>query len=114
MPDISAVLSAAVTSARVVTWTGLSSADSGLAHSPAGHGAIAGSVQVEGTFGGATVTLQASNDGINWETISDVQGNAISFTAAGIAEFSSAAVYIRPNSTGGTADDVNVTLAMRG
>lgn len=75
---------------------------------------IAGSVQVVGTFGGATVVLQASNDNSNWVTMKDVTGTDISFTSAGMVEFSTAASYIRVSSSGGTGDDVDVTVSLRG
>jgi hypothetical protein len=38
------------------------------------------SVQVEGTFGSATITIEGSNDGTNWETLRDPQGVALTFT----------------------------------
>lgn len=100
--------------AKVWTWTGVSTADTATEVEPGGQEAIAASVQMEGTWGSATVVLQGSNDGTNWATLKDLSGSDISFTADGMADFSSAALFIRPSSSGGTADDVNVTLAMRG
>jgi hypothetical protein len=41
-------------------------------------------------------------------------GTAITFTAAGFTEFSTAALFIKPTSTGGTADNVTVTVVLRG
>jgi hypothetical protein len=75
---------------------------------------LAGSVQVTGTFGSATIALQVSNDGTNFVTLKDGSGVAITFTAAGMAEFSTAARYIKPTSSGGTADNVTVTIVLRG
>lgn len=72
-----------------------------------------GSVQFEGTFGGATVVLQVSNDATNWHTVSDVFGNDVSVTAAAIKEISTGALYVRPSISGGTSDAVDVTLVMR-
>jgi P pilus assembly chaperone PapD len=71
-------------------------------------------VQVTGTFGGATIALQVSNDGTNYATLKDGTGTTITFTSAGMAEFSTAALYIKPSSSGGTADDVTVTVVLRG
>jgi hypothetical protein len=75
--------------------------------------AYRGSVQVTGTFGSSTVIMQASNDGTNYFPLKDLQGTAISFTSAGGAEFSTSAAYIRPSSSGGTSDSVNVTVVLR-
>ncbi|MFP5511104.1 MAG: hypothetical protein ACLGIP_18445 [Alphaproteobacteria bacterium] len=68
------------------------------------------SVQVGGTFGGATVALQGSNDGVTYTTLMDAAGSPLSFTAAGYAEFSSAAAFIKPSISGGTGDSINVTV----
>ena len=97
-----------------ITWTGLSTADTATAVAPAGAVPICGFVQITGTFGGATIVLQGSNDNSNWATLKDTSGTAISVTAAGAADFSTAAAYIRPSSSGGAGDDVNVVVVMRG
>lgn len=68
------------------------------------------SVQVGGTIGGATVALQGSNDGVTYTTLKDVTGSPLSFAAAGYAEFSSAAAFIKPLISGGTGDSINVTV----
>lgn len=36
------------------------------------------SVQFAGTFGTSTVAIEGSNDGTNWATLNDAQGNALS------------------------------------
>jgi hypothetical protein len=103
-----------ISTARIVNWLGAATADTITEYAiPEEYGAI-GCVQVDGTFGGATVALQVSNDGTTWAALNDVSGNAISVTAAGFAEFSTAAVYIRPAISGGTSDSINVRLAFRG
>jgi hypothetical protein len=71
------------------------------------------SVQVEGTFGAATVTIQGSNDGTNWETLRDPQGVALSFTSAGLKQILETTLYIRPVSSGGTGTALTVTLVGR-
>jgi len=95
-------------------WETLTEADSAEAAELNSLSGLAGSVQVTGTFGGATVTLQSSNDGTNFATMKDPAGNDISMTSAGMSEFSTAARYIRPSATGGTAQDVDVTVIARG
>ena len=80
----------------------------------AGQAAVAGCVQIDGTFGGATVGLQASNDGVTYFDIKDLGGTVISTTSAALFEFTTAAVYLRPVVTGGAANAVDVTLVLRG
>lgn len=73
-----------------------------------------GTAQISGTFGGATVSLQFSNDGSTWFTASDTLGNSISTTANALYEISTAAAYVRATISGGTGDSVNVILVFRG
>jgi hypothetical protein len=75
---------------------------------------LAASVQVVGDFGGATLVLQVSNDGTNWVTARDMFGAAVSFTATGYAELTLSAAYIRPSVSGGTEDDIDVIVVLRG
>ena len=56
----------------------------------------------------ATVVLQGSNDGITYATLKDPSGANLSFTAAGYAEFSSGAAFIKPSISGGTGDSLNI------
>jgi hypothetical protein len=95
-------------------WTDYSTADTATPVKVQNMQGLAGSVQVTGTFGGATIALQVSNDGTNFSTLKDGTGTAITFTAAGTAEFSTAALFVKPTSTGGTADNVTVTVILRG
>jgi len=68
------------------------------------------SVQVTGTFGGATCTIQASNDGSNWVTATDQAGAAVTFTSAGLKHVYTKAAFIRPLLSGGSGSDLDVTL----
>ncbi len=79
-----------------------------------GQRALAGAVQFSGTFGGATVVLEGSNDGITYFTLRDLQGNSISATAAAYVEFTTSAAYIRPRASGGTGDSLTATATLRG
>lgn len=73
------------------------------------------SVQITGTFGDNTVVLQGSNDGTNWVTLSDPQGNAISKTAAAIEAVLEYTRMVRPTCTAtGTGTDLVVTMIVRG
>lgn len=95
------------------TWSGVATANTMTGLILSGLGPAVGSVQATGTFGGSTVTLQGSCDGTNYFTLKDTAGTAISFTAAGGADFSTAVAFIRPASSGGTGDNVNVTVVIR-
>lgn len=98
-----------------VIWEGLTTAGSpGTSFKLTAQSALAGCVQVIGTFGGATVTLKGSNDGTNWVTLKDLQGNDVSFTATGMVEFTTSAAYIRADAAGGTGDNIDVLVTLRG
>jgi hypothetical protein len=73
------------------------------------------SVQVSGTFGaGGTVVVQGSNNGTNYHTLTDPQGNALSFTAAGLEQITEVVKFIRPSVTAGDGTtSLTVTIAAR-
>lgn len=96
----------------IVLWETMGNADTGTTINLAG--ASDRSVQIAGTFGGATVTLQGSNDGTNWATLTDPQGNGIAKTSAAIEQVSEITRYIRAITSGGTGTDVDVTLLVKG
>jgi hypothetical protein len=98
-----------------VIWSGLTTAASpGAAFKIVSQAALAGCAQFTGTFGGATVIMQGSNDGTNWFTLKDLTGTNVSATAAGAFEFTTSAVYIRASASGGTGDSIDVVVALRG
>lgn len=70
-------------------------------------------VQVTGTFGGATLTIQGSNDGTNWATLNNAQGTAATFTAAGLKQIVELPRYVRPLLSGGSGSTLAVSLIMR-
>jgi hypothetical protein len=71
-------------------------------------------VQVEGTFGGASIALKGSNDATNYHTLTDPQGNALSFTAGGLETVMELPYYIKPTITGGDGTtSLNITLSGR-
>ena len=76
-------------------------------------GASDKTVQVDGTFSSVTVVLQGSNDGISWFTLTDPQGNNISFTAAGMETVMENPRFVRPSTSGGSSASVNVRLLCR-
>ncbi len=77
-------------------------------------GASDRTVQFIGTFGGATVLLEGTLDGTNWFTLTDGQGNAISFTAAGGEFVAENTLFIRPRlSVAGSGAAITVFLLSR-
>jgi hypothetical protein len=99
---------------RRAAWTGMATGDDGA---PIDWSAFADrSVQVFGTFGGAAVALQGSNDltnPTNWNALTDLQGNAINFTTAGLEQISESTCWVRPVVTGGAASGITVQMLLR-
>ena len=100
-------------SSRLIAWTGGATAD--------GSGSAVelpewadNCVHIIGTIGGATVTIEGSNDGTNWITLNH-PGGALSFTslAAALKQVLERPRYIRPTITGGAATGIGVYLVMR-
>ena len=75
-------------------------------------GATDRTVQVTGTFGGTTITLQGSLEETptNWFTLTDPLGNDVTFSAAGAVTIMENATWIRPSESGGSSVSVEVTL----
>jgi len=96
--------------AVLYTWTGLLNGDTGTPVEVPGHADK--TAQIEGTFGaGGTCVIQGSNDGTNYQSLTDPQGNAISKTAAAIEMVEEHTRYIRPNITAGDGTtSLTVTL----
>jgi len=71
-------------------------------------------VQVSGTFGGATVIIQGSNDNSTWFTLNDNTGAALSFVANGLKVMLENPSYIRPVSSGGAGSTIVVIVSGSG
>jgi hypothetical protein len=97
-----------------VTWADIVTGDTITAFPVAAQAAVAGAVQFGGTFGGATIGLQVSNDGVTYFDMKDLSGTTISATSAAMFEFTTAAMYIRPVIASGSANAVDVTVVLRG
>lgn len=76
--------------------------------------ALGGCIQAVGTWGSATLTLQKSANGTDWVDVKDLDGTTIAMTADGMAEFTTAAPYLRLTISGGTGDDINVWVSVAG
>lgn len=74
-----------------------------------------GSVQIEGTIGGATTTIKGTNEATptNWEIITDPQGNDIVKTTADLEQMTEIAYWLRPEVTGGAGAAITVTMTLR-
>ena len=69
-------------------------------------------VDVIGTFGGATVTLQGSMDDSTWSTMVDSTGTNLAFTAASTLKLiRDNPLFIRAITSGGTGTDIDVIIA---
>lgn len=99
--------------ALMFTWTPLTNANvDGSAIT--GHEYGDRTVQVTGTFNGATAVMQGSNDGSTWASMTDPQGNALSFAAAGLEQVMETPRYTRVlTSGGGGSQSLTVTLFCR-
>lgn len=94
----------------MVSWTPLAGTDVGAAiEMPSKSDRT---VQILGTFDSATVVLQGSLNGTDWQTLTDPQGNAISKTAAAIEAVSEAVRYMRPSVSGGGGSCALTVLVM--
>jgi hypothetical protein len=71
------------------------------------------SMQVEGTFGGASVTITGSNDGVNYRTLTDPLGSPLVITSPDIVQVLEAVRYTRPETSGGTGVAVTVSMFIR-
>ena len=71
------------------------------------------SVQMSGTFGGATVVLQGSDDGVTYFTLKDVTGANVSATGNARFDMENVPEHIRPSSSGGTGTDVDVIVTSK-
>lgn len=60
------------------------------------------SIQIDGTFGGATAILLGSNDGVTYLTLKDAFGNDISITTSNaLKQITEVCNFIKPRVTGG-------------
>lgn len=99
-------------SARLVTYTGLSEADT--SPSPLEWVEWADkSVQISGTFNGGTCVIEGSNDGTSWFTLTDAQTSAISKTAAALEQVVEVTRYVRPRVSAGTGVSLSVHFVLR-
>ena len=71
------------------------------------------SVQVAGTFGGASVAIEGSNDSAAYATLTDPQGNDLAIVGAKVEMITEVTRLIRPRVVGGAGTIVTVSLLAR-
>lgn len=100
----------------VATWAAVTSADTATPVGPRYADFSDRSCQITGTFNAATVVWQGSNDGTQYESLTDPQGNAISKNTLGttLEAITEATLFARPSfSGGGGSQSLNCILVMR-
>lgn len=72
-------------------------------------------VQVEGTADGATISIQGTNDGANWRSLTDMAGNSLAALTTGVVRMvQENTLRLRPLVNGGTGNTaLVVTLIAR-
>jgi len=94
----------------VVTWEGITENDDGAPVSLAAYPDK--TVQAIGDFtSGGAITMQGSNDGTNWATLTNPRGDAIVLTAATQIEvIAENPLFIRPIATAGSGVQMDVIV----
>jgi len=95
----------------MVKWTGLqASGDTGAPFACPNY--LEKSVQVVGTFGGATLTIQGSNmkDTPTYATLNDAGGSALTYTTAAIKKVREHTYWVRPVLSGGEVFITNLDV----
>ena len=96
----------------VTTWAGLLSGDDGEAVRLAVYSDR--SIQVTGTFGGASVTIAGSNDGVTYHALTATSGDPLMLTAGGLKQIVELPVFLKPRVFGGNGStDLKVILSGR-
>ena len=96
-----------------VIWTNLANNDTGAPVSLPGAADV--TIQVFGTFGtGGTVTMEGCLEAtpVNYFSLKDPQGNAMTYTAADAEMVSQVSTHIRPNITGGDGSTSLTIIAL--
>ena len=86
---------------HIITWADLLAGDTGQILEMIGSNRR--TVQVTGNFAnGGKVVIEGSNDKVNWSTLSDIHGNALSFNNTGISTLADLTAFTRPRGVSGT------------
>lgn len=96
----------------LITWTGVTEADTFQALQLGGTVSHL-FIQIGGTFGGATVVVNGSNDDSVYGILTDQSATAISATSALVSSIYEKPLYIQPSASGGTSQSLTVKLLLR-
>lgn len=96
----------------LVVWTPVTSAGADTCNAVSYPKHSVKSIQVTGTFGGASVAVNGSNDGINFAALNTPANTAIAITAAKINAVLENTRHIQPASTGGTNSTVTISMML--
>ena len=97
----------------VVTWESLAANETGDANEMPGSSDR--SVTISGTLSGATVIVEGSNNGTDYFTLTDPQGNPISFTSTKLKAISEITAFTRPRINGGDGlTNVRIDICIKG
>ena len=99
MADIASVALSLPRETETVIWDLLTDVNANGSAIERGAGEM--SLQVSGTFGGASVALHGSMDGTTYAALPDLGGTAIAIGAAGIKRVGASARYLKVVTTGG-------------
>lgn len=58
-------------------------------------------IQVAGTFGGASITIGGSNDGVTYHALTDTSGAALTLTVGALKQIVELPIYLKPRIFGG-------------
>lgn len=97
---------AATVRSQIIAWENLLDGDVGLPIELFGHSVC---VQFGGSFGGGILSLEGSNDGINYLPLSGAHGVSLSKSTSSIDDLSEFPRYVRPKVSGGS---VNTNLSI--
>lgn len=114
MATVSPVVKRTAEGTPYVIWEGIVTGDTIEAFALPEQWGLAGSVQISGTFGGATVKLQHGNDNATWFDARDVVSSLVTATADAIFEISLSSAYFRPAIASGSGNDVDIIMVLRG
>lgn len=104
--------------ATIITWANIGDADTCLGVKRPE--LVDRSIQAFGTFGGATINCQGSNDSVDgtnssghWDNLTNPAGTVIALASEGIQQVLEASVWIRPKTGGGSGSSVTVAICAR-
>lgn len=95
-----------------VNWSSMAKGQVSQAASIVGYSDM--TIAVNGSFDTATVTVEGSNDGTNWHTLSDPLGNPLTFTAGGMKVIMENPFYIRISVNSAGAGTTSVVASLVG